>query len=412
MLNPSPDIISRLIADRRREERHRRSRKAGPLSGRIPRPVARPYAGGAAAGLDRRGVGDSQDRQRDLDRRSCRRAATPAWSAAGSRTTARSCCRCNRLDTIREVDPVSNTITVEVRRHAPAHPRGGGRGGPALSAASAFGRHLHHRRQSLHQRRRHRRARARRGALACAGSRSGAGRRAHPQQPQQAQEGQHRLRPEEPVHRRGGHARHHHRGGAAAGAAPAVGGDGLGGGARPCRPPWTFSGSATEQAAGTRHQLRADVARGHRHRDPARARHARSAFDALALVRSDRTVLAAQRGPAREPWSRSSPTGSNAASCSTPRIAESLEQAKAFWRIRELFGEVQRHEGGSIKHDVSVPVANIPAFIEEANAAAVKLIPGARPLPFGHVGDGNIHYNVSAAGRRRPRRRISSDGTT
>jgi FAD/FMN-containing dehydrogenase len=76
-------------------------------------------------------------------------------------------------------------------------------------------------------------------------------------------------------------------------------------------------------------------------------------------------------------------------------IAESVEQAKAFWRIRELFGEMQTREGGSIKHDVSVPVANIPAFIEEGNAAAVKLIPGARPLPFGHVGDGNIHYNIS-----------------
>jgi D-lactate dehydrogenase (cytochrome) len=76
-------------------------------------------------------------------------------------------------------------------------------------------------------------------------------------------------------------------------------------------------------------------------------------------------------------------------------ICESVEQAKAFWRIRELFGEVQGREGGSIKHDVSVPVANIPAFIEEANAAATKLIPGCRPMPFGHVGDGNIHYNVS-----------------
>jgi FAD/FMN-containing dehydrogenase len=76
-------------------------------------------------------------------------------------------------------------------------------------------------------------------------------------------------------------------------------------------------------------------------------------------------------------------------------ICESVEQARAFWRIREQFGEVQSREGGSIKHDVSVPVANIPAFIEEANAAAVKLIPGSRPLPFGHVGDGNIHYNVS-----------------
>jgi len=76
-------------------------------------------------------------------------------------------------------------------------------------------------------------------------------------------------------------------------------------------------------------------------------------------------------------------------------IAESLDQAKAFWRIREMFGEVQRREGGSIKHDVSVPVAAVPAFIEEANAAVTALIPGSRPLPFGHLGDGNIHYNVS-----------------
>jgi FAD/FMN-containing dehydrogenase len=76
-------------------------------------------------------------------------------------------------------------------------------------------------------------------------------------------------------------------------------------------------------------------------------------------------------------------------------IAESLEQAKAFWHIREMFGEVQRHEGGSIKHDVSVPVASVPAFLAEANAAVAALIPGARPLPFGHLGDGNIHYNVN-----------------
>jgi FAD/FMN-containing dehydrogenase len=75
-------------------------------------------------------------------------------------------------------------------------------------------------------------------------------------------------------------------------------------------------------------------------------------------------------------------------------IAESLEQAKAFWRIRELFGEVQRHIGASVKHDISVPVAAIPAFIAEADAAVMKLIPGSKTLPFGHVGDGNIHYNV------------------
>ena len=76
-------------------------------------------------------------------------------------------------------------------------------------------------------------------------------------------------------------------------------------------------------------------------------------------------------------------------------IADSIEQRKAFWRIRDMFGEVQRYAGGSIKHDVSVPVAAVPAFIAEANEAVTKLIPGARPLPFGHLGDGNIHYNVT-----------------
>ena len=75
-------------------------------------------------------------------------------------------------------------------------------------------------------------------------------------------------------------------------------------------------------------------------------------------------------------------------------IAGSLDQAKMFWRIRELMGEVQRHEGGSIKHDISVPVAAVPAFIAEANDAVTRLIAGARPIPFGHLGDGNIHYNV------------------
>src|ERR1700683_1800121 len=76
-------------------------------------------------------------------------------------------------------------------------------------------------------------------------------------------------------------------------------------------------------------------------------------------------------------------------------IADSIEQAKMYWRIRELFGEVQRYAGGSIKHDVSVPVAAVPAFTRGAKEDVTKLIPGARPLPFRHLGDGNIHYNVT-----------------
>ncbi|MCO5130980.1 MAG: FAD-binding oxidoreductase [Xanthobacteraceae bacterium] len=76
-------------------------------------------------------------------------------------------------------------------------------------------------------------------------------------------------------------------------------------------------------------------------------------------------------------------------------IADTLAQRAAFWTLREVISPAQKPEGGSIKHDVSVPVAAVPAFIAEANAAVVKLLPGCRPVPFGHLGDGNIHYNVS-----------------
>ncbi len=76
-------------------------------------------------------------------------------------------------------------------------------------------------------------------------------------------------------------------------------------------------------------------------------------------------------------------------------IAASLDQRNAFWTLREVISPVQKFEGGSIKHDVSVPVAAVPQFLAEAGAAVTKLIPGARPFPFGHLGDGNIHYNVS-----------------
>jgi FAD/FMN-containing dehydrogenase len=76
-------------------------------------------------------------------------------------------------------------------------------------------------------------------------------------------------------------------------------------------------------------------------------------------------------------------------------IAANLSQRGAFWKLRDEMSAAQKPEGGSIKHDISVPVAAVPDFIAEANAAVVKLIPGARPVPFGHLGDGNIHYNVS-----------------
>src|SRR3954464_177112 len=76
-------------------------------------------------------------------------------------------------------------------------------------------------------------------------------------------------------------------------------------------------------------------------------------------------------------------------------VAESLEQTNAFWLLRHHIADTQKYEGGSIKHDVSVPVNAVPDFIVEAPAAVEAMVPGARVVPFGHLGDGNIHYNVT-----------------
>ncbi|PTM98443.1 FAD-binding oxidoreductase [Mycoplana dimorpha] len=76
-------------------------------------------------------------------------------------------------------------------------------------------------------------------------------------------------------------------------------------------------------------------------------------------------------------------------------IATSGAQRKALWHMRESMSPAQKPEGGSIKHDVSVPVSSIPAFMAEADAAVTAIIPGARICAFGHMGDGNIHYNIS-----------------
>lgn len=74
-------------------------------------------------------------------------------------------------------------------------------------------------------------------------------------------------------------------------------------------------------------------------------------------------------------------------------IASSAEQAAAIWRIREGTPEGQRLEGASYKHDVSVPISKVAQFISEANSALETRFPGLRSFAFGHLGDGNIHYN-------------------
>lgn len=79
-------------------------------------------------------------------------------------------------------------------------------------------------------------------------------------------------------------------------------------------------------------------------------------------------------------------------------FAETEEKRRRLWRIRENLPEIGRKVGGAIHHDVSVPVSRIPALIERAGTALAASHPGIRPYPFGHVGDGNIHYNIARPG--------------
>ena len=75
-------------------------------------------------------------------------------------------------------------------------------------------------------------------------------------------------------------------------------------------------------------------------------------------------------------------------------VAESETQRLALWRLREEHAEAQKRAGGNVKNDVSVPVSQVPALIARATAACIALIPGIRVAPFGHLGDGNIHFNL------------------
>ncbi|MFT8711421.1 FAD-binding oxidoreductase [Komagataeibacter rhaeticus] len=75
-------------------------------------------------------------------------------------------------------------------------------------------------------------------------------------------------------------------------------------------------------------------------------------------------------------------------------IAESEGQRAALWKLREEHAEAQRQAGASVKNDVSVPVTHVAALIDRATAACAALVPGIRAAPFGHMGDGNIHFNL------------------
>ena len=115
----------------------------------------------------------------------------------------------------------------------------------------------------------------------------------------------------------------------------------------------------------------------------------------LSLVRAPRNVVEpdrravfadCSRGCSKPHWKRnSSPTASS------PRAAR---RAKELWRIREAIVEAQLYSG-SIKHDVAVPVSRVAEFVTRASEAVCDRLPGIRPIAFGHVGDGNIHFNLT-----------------
>ena len=77
-------------------------------------------------------------------------------------------------------------------------------------------------------------------------------------------------------------------------------------------------------------------------------------------------------------------------------VARSVAQAAAMWSARENISEAQRREGPNLKHDISLPVSAIPAYLDEAERALAAAFPGVRFVVFGHLGDGNLHYNLSA----------------
>ena len=77
-------------------------------------------------------------------------------------------------------------------------------------------------------------------------------------------------------------------------------------------------------------------------------------------------------------------------------VAESIEQSRAMWHLRESIPLAQPEEGPNIKHDISIPVSRIPAFVAATDVALQVAHPGTRSVNFGHLGDGNLHYNLQA----------------
>lgn len=86
----------------------------------------------------------------------------------------------------------------------------------------------------------------------------------------------------------------------------------------------------------------------------------------------------------------------NAGTAGDAVVAKSHGEAASLWKLRESISESQKREGASIKHDIAVPVAAIPDFLTKATQAVLALVPGARAVSFGHLGDGNLHFNFNS----------------
>ena len=125
-------------------------------------------------------------------------------------------------------------------------------------------------------------------------------------------------------------------------------------------------------------------------------------------------IASAQPGAAESAMERVLGAGpSNAALIEDAVIAQNEAQARAFWALREGQSAAQKSEGAAWKHDVSVPLSRIPDFIDTASARLEACFPGVRVDAFGHMGDGNIHFDVLASGwaaTRSPIRRRATPG--
>ena len=110
-------------------------------------------------------------------------------------------------------------------------------------------------------------------------------------------------------------------------------------------------------------------------------------------------VGAARRGEGREMMEASLADAFEAGLIRDAVIAENEQQSRDFWNLREPIAEAEKAHGRAAKHDVSIPVSQMPAFMAEATAEAEAMMPDAMIIAFGHVGDGNVHFNVS---RREP----------